>query len=218
MRLPIPWQLPELTGDELAYEIVKSIKALLDLEQKCFIALGYLLWKAKTAWETFSEDFKNSYGGTFMAFAKEVTGKDEVTILNYINVFSTWFTGRYQLPEGIKPEEVPVSKLLLCTARLKRGEMREQDWDALANPQLTYRQLKRQLLSGFTRTETRGRRPGFRYFLDSRGILWAERYDGERAAIGVLYSTVEDWRQKAIEQVKRRLEIKSLGGGNGTGN
>jgi len=209
MRLPIPFELPELSGDELGHEIVKAIKALLELEQKCFIALGYLLWKAKQGWETFSEDFKRSYGGTFMSFAKEVTGKDEVTILNYINVFSTWFTGKYKLPQGIRPEDISASKLLLCTARLKRGEMREEDWNALANPQLTYRQLKRQLLSDpRPRTETRGRKPGFRYSLDHRGILWATRYDGETAAIGVLYSTVEDWRQEAIEQVKRKLAIK----------
>jgi len=208
MKLPIPWELPELTGDELAYEIVKAIRAVLELEQKCFIALGYLLWKAKNSWETFSDDFKESYGGSFMSFAREVTGKDEVTILNYINIFSTWFTGKYQLPEGIRPEDVSVSKLLLCTARLKRGEMREEDWNALANPQLTYRQLKQQLLSDpRPRIETRGRKPGFRFYLDNRGILWATRYDGETAPIGALYSVVEDWRQEAIKQVKKKLGI-----------
>jgi len=191
-------------GDELAFFLTQAIRAAVRMEKLCYFILGYLLSMAKAKWEEFSFDFRTAWGDDFYSFACEVTGKDRSTIDNYINIWDTWFSGRYPIPENIKPEQIHHSKLLLVTGKFKREGLPENVWDALANPQITWRELRRELLG--STEEIHQEKINFRLEEDLL-IAYAK---GQRAEVARFFTPETELEKKAFLEIKRRLNLKEL--------
>jgi len=194
-------QIEPLSGDELAYALCELIRYFLRIETKCQIALGYLLSCMKRNWKTFSEEFKATWEGNFWRFATEVTGKHRTTVDNYIRLWETWFEDRYEIPENIRPETIDPTKLIMFSSRLRRGAMTADDWDILANPQSSWQDLRRHLLSSGN-TE-----PEMRLLIDESGRLFVERGAFSEAIGALMIASDDALIQKAITYIIKKAHI-----------
>jgi len=199
-------QIEPLHGDELAHALCELIQYFLRIETKCQIVLGYLLSYMKRNWNTFSEEFKATWDGNFWTFATQVTRKHRTTVDNYIRLWETWFEDRYEIPENIRPETIDPTKLIMFSSRLRRGAMTADDWDILANPDASWQDLRRHLLTPGN-TE-----PEMRLLIDETGCLFVER-GVFLEVIGTLMIASDDALiQKAIREIISKAKIIRIGG------
>jgi len=130
---------------------------------------------------------------------KEIETKE-----GYINIWDTWFSGRYKIPDNIRPEEIHHSKLLLVTGKLKREGLPERVWNALANPQITWRELRRELLG--STEEIHQEKINFRLEKD----LLIAYANNQRAEVARIFEPETELEKKAYLEIKRRLNLKEL--------
>jgi len=199
-------QIEPLRGDELAHALCELIKYFLRIETKCQIALGYLFSCMKRNWKNFSEEFRATWDGNFWTFATKVTGKHRTTVDNYIRLWETWFEGRYKIPENVHPETIDPTKLIMFSSRLRRGAMTQDDWDMLANPNASWQDIRRHLLSP-GRVE-----PEMRLFIDATGRLFVERGAFSEVVGTLMISSDDALIQKAISHIISKAHIIKLKG------
>lgn len=110
------------------------------------------------------ESAKNPWEGDFYKWAKSYTRSrseepSDTTIWNKISVYRDWVglkTDNFEIPpvieyqNGFNPQIIDYSKLLIARGAAKRGELDENAWDALENPEVTCERLKRFLPNSST--------------------------------------------------------------------
>lgn len=147
-------------------------------------------------------------------FMEKVFELDWATVRNYCGVAETWFINPPDVQitvEGevreLNPEEIGHSKLLLFTAKERKGEMTPEDYDVLGSG-CSWRKMRQHLL-----VSKHGDRPmNDKVILLDGGILWAKDGTGERVAIGSLEVDDEDdlvrW---GVERIVKAAGVKVRG-------
>lgn len=133
-------------------------------------AKAFILAILKPNWDSLSLEFRKRYGYSWVNFARLYTGGKELsTINNYVNVANVWFLDKVAPPGPIeinirgedgrpllqagRPEKmrvefnpfmVPMSKLLVVTARAANEEMTPRLWEMLADPFFSYEDLRQE--------------------------------------------------------------------------
>ncbi len=142
-------------GKAMAIILAKEQDMWADLEQERI----YELWK-ELRWCS-EEEFNYS----FESYAIHRTGLSWSTISNMMRVARVWYLDEPEVPERIQLMDgksgeptgeivegfdtalVDTSKLLLCTSLQKKGEMDEEAWGLLANPDVTHKALRARLMN-----------------------------------------------------------------------
>jgi len=147
------------------------------------------------------EEFNYSFE-QFMDRAFEL---DWATVRNWCRVADTWLINPPMIE--FKPEEVEPSKLLLFTAKERKGEMTEEDYEVLGSG-CSWRKMRQHLL-----VSRHGESPmNDRVIILDGGILWAKDGRGPRVAIGSLEVDEEDdlirW---GVERIVKAAGVKIRG-------
>ena len=152
----------------------------------------------------------DEYNGSFEQFVWKAFGVKPVTARNWIRVVDTWFVdrpdvGTVTLSNGesveFDPAEVSPSKLLLCTAKHKAGELEPEDYAALADPSVTWADMRRRLAD-------KGEPMTSKVVILEGGILWAKWGEAEKVPIGSLDVDSEDGVvQWGVEQIINRAKV-----------
>ncbi len=133
---------------------------------------AYALAIIRKHWDDLPFDARRTYGFDFMTFARNVTGKEKSTILNYITTAKVWFiektkpdttlslklrdvTGKPVLNDKtgeprtrtveFDPYMIDLSKLLLVNSTAGRGAMTPKLWEMLADSFYTCDDIKKEL-------------------------------------------------------------------------
>lgn len=109
--------------------------------ERSIVGLGMVLNFFNEKWAEIPESARENCQ-TFPVFVEQFTGKGYSTCMGYINVFKTWFSGTHELPADFDPWQVNPSKLLVATAKFRRGEMGEEDWEVLSDGQSTWADVR----------------------------------------------------------------------------
>lgn len=172
-------------------------------EWRTSLGLSQNLYLSKKYWDDLYLEWREIYQDEWRVYSRQISGKADGTIDNYIRVYKTWFSKEIELKlpevtiwkeiEGeevsearqLNPWDIDPSKLLICTAIAKKGEMRQKDWNALADENVTCGELSSVLYDkedDFTPGESP---PPILFKIDEGGEFTAERA-GDKVYLGYL--------------------------------
>lgn len=202
------------------------------------IALG--LYSLRELWDEIDMDFvqrcwkespwcpKERFNYTFEQYATGRTNRKWVTVENWIRTARVWLSGEFEenFPEKVQlidpktgekcdtidfdPWKIDASKLLLCNRALIKGEMTEDAWGLLSNPEASF--------SDITTFINLGQEPSDRYkelqisakrwMFIRGGLLLVQEVGGEPEKVAELeWGTKSDLVEWALIQLYDRLNL-----------
>ena len=174
--------------------------------ERSIVGLGMALNFFNENWDEIPEPAKEDCQ-TFAVFTEQFTGKGYSTCMGYISVFKTWFSGAYELPADFDPWQVNPSKLLVATAKFRRGEMGEEDWEVLSDGESTWADVRE-----VSYEEARARLPAERLNLRVDMIEGkVTAFKGEKAVtIGRFYPKTYEGNELAREAVDHIVSAANI--------
>jgi len=231
------WQARALAGD-LDHEVLDDhLQFQVQQESLAGMALAYDLYLMHCYWNEFPTEWTGQWEYDFWEYGCQRTGKQKGTVQNYRRAGEAFGSGKYEIPEKVQlrgkngglileqddfgedpepievpvePFSIPVSKLVLTTTKVKRGEMTEELWGMLANPQTTWADIHKKLLDEDFNWGSSDRM-AWRAYEEGGMILVSE--NGETYALVDAHGLNWDEYQKGVSAVVKgfRIIFGSLG-------